>query len=103
MARIKKGDIVTVLSGKEKGKTGKVLRVFPDRQLALVEHLNVLKHFERPSPQSQTGGIVPREGPLPLSRLTLACPRCRKPVRMAWQVTQTSDKYRVCARCEERL
>jgi large subunit ribosomal protein L24 len=101
MARIKKGDMVAVLSGKDRGKTGKVLQVWPDRDQALVEHLNVATHFERPSQQNQKGGIIQREAPLALSKLGVFCPRCRKPSRGAWAVG--AEKRRICHRCKEPL
>ena len=103
MARLKKGDTVSVLSGKDKGKTGKVLQVWPDRERALVERINMAKHFERRSQQNQSGGIIEREGPIALSKLTLLCPRCRKPTRVAWSIASSGEKQRVCRTCKEPL
>lgn len=71
MARIRRGDVVRVISGKYKGKSGKVLQVWPDGARALVEHVNLLKHFERPTQQNQAGGVIERESPLPLPKLAL--------------------------------
>jgi len=71
MARIKKGDIVRVISGKDKGKSGKVLRIWPEGERALVERVNMLKHFERPTQQNQAGGVIERESPLPQAKLAL--------------------------------
>lgn len=102
MARIKKGDVVTVLSGKDRGKTGKVLHVWPDREVALVERINVMKHFERRSQQNPAGGIIERESPLALSKLTLACARCHRPVRIGWSVSE-QNKQRICRRCQGPL
>ena len=103
MARVKNGDTVIVLSGKDRGKTGKVLQVWPAPQRALVERINLLKHFDRRSPKNQAGGIVEREGPLALSKLALFCPRCRKPSRLGWSIPGNSGKQRVCRRCHELL
>ena len=103
MARIKKGDTVTVLSGKDQGKTGKVLRVWPERDRALVERINLLSHFERKSQQAPSGGVVLREAALPLSKLTLACPRCRRPARIGWRVSSDGAKQRMCRRCKDTL
>lgn len=100
MARIKKGDTVTVLSGKDKGKTGKVLQVWPARNRALVERLNLLKHFDRRTQQNQAGGVIEREGSLALSKLALACPKCQKPTRVQWTISATGSKQRVCHRCD---
>ena len=101
MARIKKGDTVAVLSGKDRGKSGKVLRIWPDQNRALVERINLLKHFDRRSQQNQAGGIIEREGAMALSKLALVCPRCRKPSRIGWLMTDGGGKQRICRRCQE--
>ncbi len=102
MARIKKGDLVTVLTGKDRGKSGKVLRVEPVADRALVERLNLAKHFVRRSQEHPNGGIIEREGWLSLAKLALHCPRCRRPVRVGW-VVGDGGKQRVCRRCRETL
>ena len=101
MARIKKGDTVTVLSGKDRGKSGKVLQVWPELERALVERINLVKHFDRRSQQNQAGGIVEREGALALSKLALFCPKCRKASRVGWSVSSAGEKQRVCRTCNE--
>ena len=101
MAKLKKGDTVVVLSGKDKGKAGKILKVWPVEARALVERINLVKHFERRSQQNQAGGIVEREGALALSKLALQCPKCHKPSRVGWKVESDGTKQRVCRRCEE--
>ena len=103
MARIKKGDTVTVLSGKDRGKSGKVLQVWPDRARALVEHVNLLKHFERRSQQNPQGGVIEREGAVALSKLAPSCPNCRKPARVGWSAGADGQKQRVCRRCQGAL
>jgi large subunit ribosomal protein L24 len=103
MARLKKGDTVVVLSGKDRGKTGKILRIWPDRDRALVERLNLVKHFERPSQQQQTGGIIEREGSLATAKLSLWCPKCRKATRIHWRIAADGTKQRSCKRCQENL
>ena len=100
MARIRKGDTVAVLSGKDKGKTGKVLRVWPAEARALVERINLVHHFERKSQQSPSGGVIEREGTLPVSKLALVCPTCHKPTRVSWQVASDGSKQRACKRCQ---
>lgn len=102
MSRIKKGDTVYVLSGKNKGKTGKVLRVWPEAQSALVERVNLLKHFDRRSQQNQAGGIVEREGQLPIAKLALYCPKCAKPSRVSFKISG-GQKQRACHRCESAI
>ena len=78
---IKKNDNVMVIKGKEKGKSGKVLRVMPEKQRAIVEKLNFIKRHAKPTQQMRQGGIIEKEAPLPLSNLMVVCPKCNKPVR----------------------
>ncbi|MBI3011221.1 MAG: 50S ribosomal protein L24 [Candidatus Omnitrophica bacterium] len=100
MARIRKGDTVTVLSGKDRGKAGKVLRVWPEEGRALVERINLVRHFERRSQQHPSGGIVEREGALAISKLAPICPTCRGPSRAGWLVSPDGGKQRICRRCK---
>src|SRR3989338_1620117 len=100
MARIKKGDTVTVLSGKDRGKSGKVLQVWPERGRASVEHVNLLKHFERRSQQNPQGGVIEREGTVALAKLAPTCPSCHKPARVGWSVASDGTKQRMCRRCK---
>ncbi len=95
MSRIRKNDTVIVLSGKDKGKTGKVLEVFPKKEAALVEKVNMLKHFERRSQQNPDGGVIPREAPIKLCKLSLVSAQTQKPVRIGYQVSDGKDKIRV--------
>ena len=99
MPRLKKGDQVYVLSGKDKGKTGKVLQIWPEQERALVERVNLVTHFERRSQQSPSGGRIQREGSLAMSKLALFCPKCQKPSRVGWSVAASGEKHRVCRRC----
>ncbi len=101
MARIKKGDSVAVLSGKDRGKTGKVLQVWPERAVALVERVNLVKHFERRSQQNPAGGVIEREAPVALSKLAPFCSRCQKPARIGWLASGTGPKQRVCRQCKD--
>ena len=103
MARIKKGDTVAVLSGKDRGKTGKVLQVWPERERALVERINLVKHFERRTQQNQAGGVIEREGAVALSKLAVFCPKCRRSCRVGWLIAGDGAKQRVCRRCKELL
>ena len=103
MARVKKGDTVVVLSGKDRGKSGKVLHVWPDTERALVERLNVVKHFERPTQQNQKGGIIEREASIALAKLMPLCAKCRKPSRVGWVVSPDGAKQRICRRCQESV
>ena len=102
MARVKKGDTVAVLSGRDRGKRGKILRVLPKVGAALVEQVNLLKHFERRTRADQPGGVVAREAPIGLDRLALVCPRCGKPTRVGFTVA-TETKHRTCRRCRQAI
>ena len=101
---IKKNDMVYVLSGKDRGKTGKVLRVFLDKDRAVVEGLNYIQKHTRPNPQKNVkGGILPKESPIHISNLMVVCKRCSKHARVGFSVLQDGRKVRVCKRCNELL
>jgi large subunit ribosomal protein L24 len=101
---IKKNDQVHVMSGKDRGKTGKVLKVFPDKHRAIVEGLNFVQKHTRPNPQKNIkGGILPKEASIHLSNLMVVCKRCNKHARVGFSVMQDGRKVRVCKKCNELL
>jgi large subunit ribosomal protein L24 len=101
---IKKNDMVYVLSGKDRGKTGKVLRVFLDKNRAVVEGLNYIQKHTRPNPQKNVkGGILPKESPIHISNLMVVCKRCNKHSRAGISSMQDGRKVRVCKNCNELL
>jgi large subunit ribosomal protein L24 len=101
---IKKNDLVFVLAGKDQGKTGKVLKVFVDKQRAIVEGLNQIHKHTRPNPQKNVkGGILPKESPIHISNLMVVCKRCNKHARIELNVMPDGRKNRVCKRCKELL
>ena len=101
MNKIKKNDIVYVLAGRDRGKTGKVFRVFPDRGRALVEGINYVKKHARKTKQDQQGGIVQKESTIHLSDLAIFCKTCNKPTRVGINVLTDGTKSRFCKRCKE--
>ncbi len=101
MNKIKKNDIVYVLSGRDRGKTGKVFRVFSKKDRALVEGVNYVKKHARKTKQDQQGGIVQKESPIHLSSLALLCKRCNKPARVGINVLADGTRSRYCKRCKE--
>jgi large subunit ribosomal protein L24 len=103
MAHVRKGDTVVVTTGRDRGKSGKVLQVWPAEGRALIERINMVKHFERRTQQNQAGGVAEREGPMALANVALLCPRCRKGVRAAHVTAADGTKERVCRRCREAL
>jgi len=101
---IKKSDTVYVLSGKDRGKTGKVLKVFLNKDRAVVEGLNYIHKHTRPNPQKNVkGGILPKESPIHLSNLMVVCKRCNKHSRVGFSVMQDGRKVRICKNCNELL
>jgi large subunit ribosomal protein L24 len=100
MLHVKKNDEVKVLAGKDRGKIGRVLRVFPRRNRAVVENINVVRRHTRQNPQRNIqGGIVEREAPIHLSNLKVVCPECGKDVRVGFQALADGKKVRVCKGC----
>jgi len=102
-SHVRRGDTVGVISGRERGKRGKVLRVMPGERRVLVEHLNMTKKHQRPTQKVRQGGIIEREGALALSNVLLICPRCDKPARAGVKVLGDGRKVRVCKRCSEPM
>jgi len=100
---IRKGDYVQVLSGKDKGKTGRVMRVMPRNSEAVVEKLGVVKKNTRPTQKNPQGGIVDLEKPISANKLMVVCMHCRRPTRLKRIVLPTGDKVRVCRHCNEHL
>ena len=101
---IKKNDQAFVLTGKDRGKTGKVLKVLPDTGRAIVEGLNFLQKHTRPNPQKNIkGGILPKEASINVSNLMVVCKRCNKRARVGISRMQDGRKVRVCKNCDELL
>lgn len=95
---VKKGDTVKVLSGKDKGKTGKVLRSVPAKQRVVVEKVNMIKKAMRPTQANPQGGISSLEAPIHVSNVMLVCPSCNTPTRVSHK-RENGKKVRVCKRC----
>lgn len=101
--QIRKNDSVMVISGKEKGKTGKVLRVLPSKESVLIERVNLVKRHSRPRGPQQPGGIVEKEASIPVSNLMIMCDKCNAPVRIGHKILKDGEKVRICRRCGEAL
>jgi large subunit ribosomal protein L24 len=101
--RLKKNDLVEVMTGKEQGKTGKILKVFREKNKVLVEKVNMIKRHTRPSPTTGQGGIVEKEGPLNVSKVMLICPKCTTATRFRLSKTAEGKKARVCRKCKELI
>ena len=94
---VKTGDTVIVISGKDKGKQGKVLQVSPKEQKVIVEGLNMVTKHVKPRKQGEEGGIIQRETPIYASKVMLVCPKCGKAARVAAKVGEDGKKIRVAA------
>lgn len=98
---IRRDDIVKVLTGKEAGKTGKVLKVLPKKNRVVVEKLNMMKRHQRAGAHSRQGGIIEKEGPIHISNLVVVCPKCTDPSRMGRKVLEDGSRVRFCKKCHE--
>ena len=96
--RIRKGDKVQVLTGKDKGKTGKVIHVYPNKGRALVEGINMVKKAQRKSQKNPQGGMVHQEIPIQISNLASLCPVTNKPTRLKTLIAADGSKQRVSAK-----
>ncbi len=99
--RIKKEDTVVVLNGKDQGKRGRVIAVFPQKGRLLVERVNMIKKHMKPNQQYKQGGIIEMEASLITSNVMLVCPKCDEPTRVANQVLEDGRKIRACKKCKE--
>ncbi|WIV13161.1 50S ribosomal protein L24 [Proteiniborus sp. MB09-C3] len=100
---VKKGDTVVIISGKDKGKKGKILAAMPKEDRVIVEGINMLTKHKKPSGQMQQGGIIHQEGPIHVSNVMLYCNKDKTGVRVGQKVLDNGDKVRVCKKCGEVL
>ena len=100
---IKKGDKVVVLSGKEKGKEGKVLTTNPKAGKVIIEGVNMVQKHQKPRRQGEEGGIIKVEAPMYACKVMRVCPKCGKPTRTAHQILADGSKARQCKKCGETI
>jgi large subunit ribosomal protein L24 len=98
---IKKNDTVLVITGKEKGKRGRVISVYPAKERLLVEKINMIKKHMKPTRKYTQGGIIEKEAPIQISNVMLICPKCSKPTRIGNSSLQDGRKVRMCKKCRE--
>jgi large subunit ribosomal protein L24 len=101
--RLKKNDLVEVITGKEKGKTGKILKVVREKNQVLIEKVNMIKRHSRPSPTTGQGGIIEKEAPLNVAKVMLICPKCATATRFTLTKTGEGKKARQCRKCKELI
>lgn len=100
---VRKGDTVVVIAGKDRGKSGKVLKVLPGGHTATVEKINLIKRHTKPSQQNRQGGILEREAPIQLSNVMLFCPSCQSPRRVGMKLAPDGTRTRTCRKCSQAI
>ena len=101
--RVKKNDKVKILTGKENGKSGKVLLVDTKKGIVIVEGLNIVKKTRRPDQKNQKGGIIDIEAPIRVSNVMVMCPKCSKTMRVKKKELDDGKRVRICGKCGEML
>jgi len=96
--KFKKGDQVIVTTGKDKGRKGKIEKIFPRKNLVLIPGLNLVKKHLRKQGEGKPGGIVDLVKPIIASKLALLCPKCNQPTRIGWR-----SKERICKKCQAAI
>ena len=100
---IKKNDKVTILTGKEKGKIGTVLKVDAEKGRAIVEKVNMVKRHAKPGGKTAQGGIIEKEAPIHISNLLIVCGKCAEPTRVGKRLLEDGTKVRTCKKCGELM
>jgi large subunit ribosomal protein L24 len=101
--KIKKGDRVRVLTGKDRGKDGNVTRVMPSTGKIIVDGINVAKKHQKATSATMQGGIIDKDMPIPVANVALLCPSCGKPTRVGYTFDDVGEKSRVCKKCGGEL
>ena len=99
--RIRKNDQVRVISGKSKGKEGKILRNIPQKEMVVVEGVNMVSRHVKPSQKNPQAGIIKQEAPIYAAKVMLVCPRCGAATRVGSSFLESGKKVRVCRKCGE--
>lgn len=100
--KIKKGDTILIISGKDRGKKAKVLEAFPRQNKVMVEGVNIVKRHRRPRREKEKGQIVEVPKPIDISNVKLICPKCSQPTRLGYRLTE-KGKYRICKKCGQEI
>jgi large subunit ribosomal protein L24 len=97
--KIKKGDRVRVLAGKDKGKEGEVMFALPAQNKVIVDGVNVAKRHQKPTRATMQGGIIDKDMPIEVSNVAIVCSACSAPARIGYRFTPDGEKIRVCRKC----
>ncbi|MCY4489463.1 MAG: 50S ribosomal protein L24 [Deltaproteobacteria bacterium] len=100
---VRKDDTVMVVTGRERGKTGKVIKVLPGKSRLFIERVNLVKRHTKPRSAQQPGGIVEKEASIHVSNVMLMCDPCNAPVRVGYKFLEDGEKVRICRRCGQGL
>jgi len=100
--KLKKGDLIKVMAGKDRGKTGAVEKVFADRDRVAVAGVNMYKRHTKARAEGQKGGIMDFARPLPVANVALVCPKCKQPTRVGYKIT-AKEKVRICRKCQQEI
>ena len=100
--KIKKGDTVLIILGKDRGRKGKVLKAFPKELKILVEGINLKKKHVRPKREGEKGQIVQIPAPIQISNVKVICPKCGKAIRVGYKIVE-NKKYRICKKCGQKV
>lgn len=100
--KIKKGDQVLIISGKDKGRKAKVIEVFPKKERVVVEGINLKKKHMKPKKSGEKGQIIEIPGPFYISNVKIICPKCKKATRVGYKI-EGKNKYRICKKCGQEI
>ncbi|MDG5813734.1 50S ribosomal protein L24 [Chitinispirillales bacterium ANBcel5] len=100
---LKKNDEVQVMAGEHRGKTGRIIKVIPEKNRAIVEGINIVKRHTKPSPKNQQGGIMEKEASVHLSNLMLKCPKSGQPTRLGVKVLENGQRLRFSKKAKESI
>jgi large subunit ribosomal protein L24 len=100
--KVKKGDQVLIIAGKDKGKQGKILTSFPEREKITVEGINLRKKHMRPKKSGEKGQIINLPGPIAVSNVKIICSKCGKATRVGYKLLE-NKKYRICKKCSQEI
>ena len=103
MRKIRRGDIVQLIKGRDSGKKGKILRIFLEKNLAIVEGVNLVKKHKRRTREDQQGGIVSIEAPINIANLMFFCKQCNRAVKTGIMLLKDGTKTRFCKSCKEAV
>jgi len=101
--KIRKGDKVKVILGKDRGRIGVVKKILPKKNQIIVEGMNMVKKHVKPAGKDKPGGIVDFEKPLWASKVMVICPQCGRPTRIGYQLDKSGKKYRICRQCRSLI